>query len=153
MSRGNGLERLAALYTMVERMHSLAVRVAAEAVEDVACRVEIETAVHRGNLAAGRNALAEGRPEERLIEETAGGLAEVRLERLAELRGRREAVLEEAVTMHRRAYLETEQMARLVKRRRERQALEEGRKEQAEADDRFASRGAWEDASLSMKSR
>ncbi len=144
MAARKGVARLAELYAMVEQMRSMELRAAANAVEDIACALAIAATVRGSQIADARAALAGGQREEWQVAETARGVVEAQIARLATLRVQREATLDEAVAAHRASRLEMQQMERIVERRRAVLLVEEDRRAQVESDDRFASRRAWE---------
>ena len=143
MAARKGVARLASLYGMTERVRSVELRVAAGAVEAVACSVAIAATVRERQITEARTAMANGRREEWQVAETTRGVVEAGIVRLAKLRVEREAVLEDAVQRHRISRLNMEQMDRVVDRARAQETLQESRRSQAESDDRFASRRAW----------
>lgn len=143
MAARKGLSRLTIAYSRMEQMRSLERRVAAGAVDEVACREAIATAAREGHLYAARTAMAVGDREEWTIAETTRGAVEGSIERLAALRVAREETLAEAVAEHRASRLQLEQMERLLERRRTADAVEDGRRQQMGADDRYAARMAW----------
>jgi len=144
MAAHKGVARLASLYATLERMRSVELRAAATAVEDVACAAAIAATVRGSQIENARAAMATGRRDEWQVAETMRSVLEVRMKRLAVLRAEREADLDAAVAAHRASRLEMEQMERVVERRQAMTRLEDGRRAQAESDDRFASRRSWE---------
>ncbi len=137
------LRRIAKVYGLVERMHSLELRVAADALNDVLCATAVAAATRYQQASSAREALVLGRREEWAVAEVTRTVEEIRMTRLAELRTQREAKVAEAAVVHRASRLQMEQMERVVERKRAVAAIDEGRKTQAMADDRFASRAAW----------
>ena len=143
MAAQKGIARLATLYGTIERMRSLELLVAAEAVDDVACSAAIAATVRRGQVADARAAMASGRREEWQVAETTRSVVEARIMRLNALRKERETTLAEASERHRISRMNMEQMDRAAERKRTLDAMQEDRSSQAESDDRFASRRAW----------
>lgn len=143
MAAQRGLERLASLYTMMDRMRSLEVQLANDAVEDALCSSAIATTIRESQIEDGRDALATGRPEAWRVAETTRGLMDRRIELLRKVRTECEAVLAEASRVHRASRLQMEQMKCLVEKTRTLTLLHESRRAQSAADDRFASRSAW----------
>jgi hypothetical protein len=131
------------VYDLVERMHSLELRVASDAVQEVEFAAAVAAATSYRQAAAAREALVSGNREEWSVAEVTRGVEEIRMQRLAELRLRRERQHAEAVETHRASKRRTEQMERVVERKRASAAIDDGRRDQAAADDRFASRSAW----------
>jgi hypothetical protein len=143
MAAKNSMARVAQVYGMVERMRSVERRVAANAVDEVVCSEAIQTTVLTSLLGGARDALAAGNREEQQIAETARQRVELGLERLAQMRVERQAVLERVAAEHRESVVAMEQIDRLLERARAAESLEADRREQAVADDRFGSRLAW----------
>lgn len=143
MAAQKGVVRLASLYGMMERLRSVELRAAAGAVEDVACSAAIAADVREGQIMDARTAMATGSREEWQVAETTRGVVEARIERLEKLRAERAAAFEDAAHRHRISRVKMEQMDRVVDRSRAREAVQQGRRSQAESDDRFASRRAW----------
>ena len=143
MAATKSLARIAKVYGLVERMRSLELRMAADAVSEVEFAAAVAAATRYNQVAGARAALVAGNREEWSVAEVTLRVEEIRMQRLAELRVKREAKLAEAVSLHRESRLEMEQMERVVELKRAAAAIEEGRRTQAMADDRFASRSAW----------
>jgi len=143
MAAPHGIRRLASLYGMMEQVRSLERRVAANSVDEAACAGVIQTAIRDSHATGGREALAAGNPELWSIAAKSREMAEDRIVRLAKVRMEREVALQQAVHVHRESRLKMEQMERLLERARVATATEDGRREQAVADDRFSSRLAW----------
>ena len=143
MAAHKGVARLASLAVTMERMRSLEVQVARGAVDDVMCSAAIAATIRESQLSDGRDALATGRREAWQVAETTRGVMDRRIERLQQLRAEREAILAEATRVHRVSRLEMDQMERMVEKSRAQAGMEETRRTQAAADDRFASRSAW----------
>jgi hypothetical protein len=143
MAAKKGVARLASLYGMMEQMRSVELRTAASAVEDVVCSAAIAATVRESQITEARTAMATGHREDWQVAETARSVVEARIVRLATIRAERESAMEEAALRHRVSRLAMEQMDRVVDRARLQEAMQEGRRSQAESDDRFASRRAW----------
>jgi len=143
MAAHKGLARLASLYAMMERVRSVAVQVASSAVDDAMCAEAIAATIRKSQIADGRDALATGCREAWQVAETTRGVMDRRIEGLQQLRAAREADLAEASRAHRASRLEMEQMERVVEKARAQAGIEEGRRMQSAADDRFASRTIW----------
>lgn len=143
MATQKGVVRLASLYTMMERMRSVELRVAAGAVEDVAYSAAIAATARESQIADARAAMSTGRREEWQVAETTRAVVEARIVRLAKLQAEREIILADAALRHRMSRLNMEQMDRIVDRTRSQEGVLEDRRLQAESDDRFASRLAW----------
>ena len=143
MAAKMGVDRMAAVYGMLEQMRSVELRAATIAVEDVACSAAIAATLRESQIAGAREAMATGCREEWQISETARGVIEARMDRLARVRAEREAALIQAQRVHRESRLSMEQIQRVVDQARLQLSMEETRRTQAESDDRFASRRAW----------
>ena len=143
MAVQRGLERLALLYAMMERMRSIEVQAANTAVEDVVCSTAIAATIREGQIADGRDALSTGRRDAWQVAETTRGVMDRRIDGLQQVRAEREAVLGDASRAHRQSRLEMEQMERMVEKTRAQLVACESRRAQGDSDDRFASRLAW----------
>lgn len=143
MAAQKGIVRLAAVYGMMERMRSAELRLAADAVEDVACSAAIAATVRASQITDARTAMASGRRDDWQVAETTRGVVEARIVRLAKVRAEREVALADSAQRHRMSRLNMEQMDRVVDRNRTQAGRREERRLQAESDDRFASRRAW----------
>ena len=143
MQAQKGLVRIASLYAMLERMRSVEVLIANGAVEDVLCAEAIAATIRENQIADGRDALARECREDWQVAETTLRVIDLRIDRLQQVRAEREADLAEAARALRASRLEMEQMERIVEKTRLQARLEESRRTQATADDRFASRSIW----------
>jgi hypothetical protein len=139
----HALKRIAALYGMLDRMRSVELRMAAAAVEEVERVAAMHHAVSIDQQTCGRAALVTGDRAEWMLSKAAREFAEVRIAQLVDLREARAEVLDAAVIAHRQSRLKVEQIDRVVDRARTAQALDQARRTQAVADDRYASRRAW----------
>ena len=138
MTMPKGLARVVAVYSRMEQMRSLERRMAADAADEIVCKETIAAAARDGYHDAAREAMGAGDREEWAVAVTARGAVEGRIQRLAELRAEREEMLAECVVAHRASRLQLEQMERLLARRRAADAIEDGRRQQLGADDRYA---------------
>lgn len=143
MALHRGLERIASLYRMMERIHAIEVQNANGAVEDLLCAVAIATTMRASQIEDARDALATGWREGWQVAETTRGVIDRRMDQLHQIRAEREAELAEASRVHNESRLEMEQMERVVEKTRALAAVVESRRVQADSDDRFASRSAW----------
>ena len=141
--RGQGMKRLGQVYAMVERMRSADRRVAAAELDDAVYAAAIAVALHEAQRSEGRTALGEGDRAAWTIAETARQMMEMRIVRLGSVREELETALAAAAEVHRESRFRLEQMDRLVERAVALRGVDEGRREQAAADDRFGSRLAW----------
>ncbi len=140
------MTRLGRLYARVEQMRSLERRIAAQAVDETIAATTIHTAVHRHAEADSRASFVTGDREQWAIAQAERSSTARRLEHLAHHRKEREATLSYASDAHRESRLMMERVEVIIAKSEAKLALEEGRREQSMADDRFASRAAWKDA-------
>ena len=139
----SGLARVAALYGQVERVRLVALQQAAIAVNDAALTRDLATAAGVLRRLEGRAALALGEAEGWRLAESTSEAAEVMAESAEELRLQRESLRAEAGEDYLASRVQRKRVGRIV----ECVALAEkgiqDRREQAEADDRFAARMCW----------
>ncbi len=128
---------------MVERVRSAEAKVAAAAVAEVVAARETAERARREMVAGGRAALAEGDRVGWASAQWARGACEGRVTGLMKVQVVREAVRDEAMVAYRASRMQTEQVDRVLAGEMERLHLEEERRVQAAADDRFGSRQAW----------
>ncbi len=134
------MARLVKLYRMVERIDAAEARLAADAAERVVRVRAAEVVAAREQRERARAALGAGDRSGWLAAESAGEFAAVRVAGLAALEAERKALHERALAVYRASRMRTEQMERVDEKARREQAMEETRKSQAEADDRFGAR-------------
>jgi hypothetical protein len=134
---------MAALYGVVERMHSVEMQRATSVVREAEQAIEMQRAIGRAAEFDGREALVLG---DRMGWSSADTQQEVaawweeRLEKIRVKRAELSAVARERYVASR---LKSEQMNCVVEGIAERVEMEEGRRVQATADDRFLSRKLW----------
>ena len=143
--------RLTELYGLVERIDAAAARIAADAVAEAVRLRASEEACDVEQRRLARAALAIGDRAGWLVADSAGEFAEARAASLARMQAQREVVRDQALAVYRASRLKTEQMARMGKGEREAAALEDGRRAQAVADDRYGARLEWTRAQARMK--
>ncbi len=134
--RVRGLQRLADLYGMVERMHSVDLRVASDSVTESVQALDRRRRVESEQLERGRSALEDGDREEWTMAESQAELAQAQAERVDRLRQAREILRESALDAYRASRLRMEQMQQLVRSVRDREATVARRRFQAALDDR-----------------
>ncbi len=142
-SRLRRLKRIAALYGVVERMHSVELQRAAAAVRETELAIEAQRMVVR---AAGFDERAALVMEDRIgwsLAEMQRGIAEWKGERLEEIRLKREELSEVARERYATSRLKSEQMTQVVDGVAARAEVEEERRVQSLTDDRFLSRKIW----------
>jgi hypothetical protein len=141
--RVRGLQRLADLYGMVERLRSVDLKVAADSVTEATQAIDRERVVKQVQQSQGRVAIECGDAPERVLAESQIELAETRAVRVEQLRRAREVQRETALDAYRASRLRMEQMQHMVRSVREREAMDEKRRFQAALDDRHLSRKLW----------
>jgi hypothetical protein len=142
-SRLKRLKRIAALYGVAERMHSVELQRAASAVRETELAIEAQRTVVRTAAFDGREALV---MEDRIgwsFAEMQREIAKWKGERLEEIRLKREGLSRVARERHTTSRLKSEQMTQVVDGVTERVEMEAGRRAQSLTDDRFLSRKIW----------
>ena len=137
------LKRIAALYEVMERMHSVELQRARIAVREAKQAIETQQMIVHAAGFDGREALARGDRMGWALAETRQVVAEWKGERLEEIRVRREELSEVARERYVTSRLKNEQMNCVVEGFVARVEREEGRRFQATTDDRFLSRKLW----------
>jgi len=141
--RAAALHRIATLYSVVEDMHAVSLRLASASVD------EAEQSIQAGRIAlaatgnAARNALTTGDREESLFAQSQTEIFTARAVRLESLKAQRLAAESTARADFLASRLKTEQMKQLVAHIAEQATLEESRRSQSLSDDRYAARRAW----------
>lgn len=143
MHSTSGIDRLAALYQLVETNRSVELRIAASALLEVKQATAREILVRREQARLGRIALLAGEPEALLLASLEGSVAERRGKLLLPLEMERQQSCNAAADAYRLARLQHEQMQLLVANAKNASLIREARQVQAQSDDRFASRGDW----------
>ena len=134
------MARLVRLYRMVERMDAAEARLAGDAAERVAGLRAAEAKGEREQRELARAALAAGDRGGWAVAASAGDFAAARVVGLAAVQAEREAQRDRTLAVYRASRMRTEQVAGLEEKARREQAVEEARRSQAAADDRFGSR-------------
>ncbi len=138
------MRRLAAVYSMVERLRSVEARVAAGILADADGRCRSEQLACATEVERGRTALSCGDSAGWLIAEAERRATDTRLDRLLVHRAQCAADYQIAHEEYQSSRLQAEQVSRVVERTREMHEREEERRVQAESDDRYAGRLCWE---------
>ena len=137
------LKRLAALYGVVERMRSIELRVKTAAVIEAEQAIEAQRVVMRSAGFDRREALMNGDRLGWSLAETQREIAGWKRERLERIRVEREALRSDAREEYSASRLKSEQMKGVVDSAAARVEVEEGRRAQGAADDRFLARRVW----------
>ena len=142
-SRLKRLKRMAALYGVVERMHSVELQRARSVVREAEQAIETQRMIWRAAGLDGREALVLGDRMGWSLAETQQEVAAWKGERLEEIRVKREELNKVARERYATSRLKSEQMNCVVEGVAARMEREEGRRFQATTDDRFLSRKLW----------
>ncbi len=137
------LKRIAKLYGAVETMHSVELSRKTSSLNEAETAIKGELAAVRAANVAGRAALTAGDREEWMLTDAEGEMAGWRRGQLEGLRVEREAAREVARTVYMDSRVRTEQMKSVVANMREAVEVEDGRRSQAAADDRYLTRLRW----------
>jgi hypothetical protein len=140
------LKRLAALYGVVERMHSIELQMTTAAVREAEQAIEEQQVVMRSAGFDQRDALMNEDRLGWLLAERQREIAGWRRERLERICVEREALSAAAQEQYSASRLKSEQMKGVVDGVAARVQVEEGRRTQGAADDRFLSRRSWMEA-------
>jgi hypothetical protein len=138
-----GLKRIAKLYGVVERMHALRLEQASAGVREVVGAIGVERAAGAAAGVAGRLALGSGDHGEWMLAQAQREMAGMRRVRLEGLRDERGVVEMEAKKEFLESRVRTEQVKQVVEKAAAVAAVDEGRRTQAAADDRYAARLLW----------
>ncbi len=144
--RAQTLARLAALYTMVEELRAIERERATLNVLTAEQAAVQQAADAFEALRDGRRALGSSDRQDALLHEAAREIASFNADRLLAQRAEYQRLEEAAAALHRVALMQQKQMETLVRVTRARAALEQARRDQAIADDRFNSRARWLEA-------
>lgn len=139
----SSFERLARVYSVVERMRSVELRAAAAAVAEVTRAASFESAMTIEQRVLGHLALSAADRVEWSLAQAQQQAGEVRSARLNAMVPDLNGVHEEAQAAYRASRLQSEQMARAHARLMASLQAEADRRAQSVADDRFLSRRAW----------
>jgi hypothetical protein len=134
---------MAALYGVVERMHSVEMQRATSVVREAEQAIEMQRTIGRAAEFDGREALVLGDRMGWSSADTQQEVAAWREERLEKIRVKRAELSAVARERYVASRLKSEQMNCVVEGIAERVEMEEGRRVQATADDRFLSRKLW----------
>jgi hypothetical protein len=145
------LQRLATLYAAVEEMHSTELQRMASAVRETQQAIEIEQEVARSARMDGRGALLAEDRVSWMVAETQQETAAWRRRGLEQIRLEREELNEAAREQYVASRLKREQIKRVFDDIAVRMEIEEGRRLQADSDNRFLARRRWTDARDRMR--
>jgi hypothetical protein len=134
---------MAALYGVVEQMHSVELQRATSVVREAEQAIEAQRTIVRAAGFEGREALVTGDRLGWSFAETQQEIAVWKGERLEEIRVNREELSGVARERYAESRLKSEQMNCVVEGIAARMEMEEGRRFQATTDDRFLSRKLW----------
>ena len=140
------LKRIAALYEVVERTHSVELQRARIVVREAKQAIEAQQMIVHAAGFDGREALVRGDRMGWALAETQQVVAAWKEERLEEIRLKREELSEVARERYAASRLKNEQMNCVVEGFAARVEKEERRRFQATTDDRFLSRKLWMEA-------
>jgi hypothetical protein len=142
-SRLKVLNRLAALYELVEQMQAISLDRAAAELREAETRVAEQAAWVETAGQHAREALHQGDRPEWLMNESEREFAVWNGVRLEALRARREELKEMTAELYRKSLLDRDQIDTVVKNALSAREAEMIRREQASADDRHMSRLRW----------
>lgn len=134
------LRRIMSIYGVIEELRSAELLRAAMAVDEVQQAIGGNEDAARSARAEGRQALGEGDRVGWTASEAQHLAAGVKRKQLEPICEQRQALSESAREQYLQSRLKREQMERLIVRAEEQMSVEEGRKTQAESDDRFLAR-------------
>ena len=137
------LKRIAALYAVVERMHSAELERAMSMVREAEQAIETQRTILHAAGFDGREALVRGDRMGWSLAEKQQVVAARKRERLEEIRVKRQELNEVARERYAASRRKSEQMNCVVEGVVARVEMEEGRRVQVMTDDRFLSRKLW----------
>ena len=140
------LKRLMNLYDTVEQIHLVELQRTLLRVREVNQAIETQRAAVNSAGLDGREALMSGDPIGWIAAETQREIAGGMRERLEKIRLEREALWKAAKEQHTESRLKSEQMKSVVEGLETQVGIEDGRRMQVAADDRYLSRRRWADA-------
>ena len=138
-----GLRRVAGVYALVERMRSAELMAASAALMEAQVALEQEAGAARLVDGSARQALEGGDGVGWSLSRAEQAAAAVRAEGLKSIENQRAGLQMEAAQAHGESRVALEQVDRAIERRREIEAVDQNRRTQAMADDRYLSRRAW----------
>ena len=143
MLKGNVLERLASLYTDIERHDALILQKRLSAVASVERALEREHAAARRILSTEERKIVNEDSLQRALAGVESEMAGQRRRTLAKMMKEREEEAELARRKHIASRVKLEQASELLESAQRHARIEEERKLQILTDDRFLSRGRW----------
>ncbi|HTH52946.1 MAG TPA: hypothetical protein VL495_03280 [Edaphobacter sp.] len=138
--RLEALRRLGAVYELVEEMHSMEARVAAQEASAAENAVRGERSVETSARQGEREAMRAEDSEERSARIAQSQVAEQRRRQLEPLLEKRQKISDAASTRHKSSRLWSERMKSLIENEASRIATVEERRQQISSDDRFLAR-------------
>jgi hypothetical protein len=141
--RGKGLTRIAELYSTLEQARSAEMQRATFLVAEVEQAITLEDSIRSDAKSVGREALERGDRVGWLLAEGQSRLSDWSLRRLGAVARERNMLLDAATELYQASRIESEKMRRLLETSKRENAIVDGRKLQAAADDRFLSRRQW----------
>ena len=143
-ARLKALQRLAALYNVLEHANGVTLDQARGALHEVEARIRDreDAALRLSEL--GNAALREGELQEWLIDQSQIAFTQWNADALEALRREREAAMRQAAEVYQASRMQLEQMQSVVDEVRASVELEKERSEQRSSDDRYLSRQRWE---------
>ncbi len=147
-----GLERLAKLYAMVERLHAMQERGAAGAVAEVEQAAARLREARRLERTQGCEALGRGSLIETLAAARSAPAAATQQKRLGQIKVQRKLHHEDVKSAHRLSRMERRQVDGVVEQARVQAQLAFDRQAQALSDDRFLARRVWLESQTPDKS-
>jgi hypothetical protein len=143
-SRLKSLDRLAAVYRVLEHANGVSLDRARAALHDVETRIREREAFASRLEMASHEALETGDVNEWLLDQSEIEFTQWNTPVLEEMRLQREAAMREAAEIYQASRMQFEQMQSVVDEVRAAVALEQERAEQRESDDRYLSRQRWQ---------
>jgi hypothetical protein len=145
------LQRLVALYSVVEEMHSTELKRMTAAVREAQQAIEVAQEVARSARVDGRGAILAGDQMSWRMAETQQETAAWQRRGLEQVRLERDELNDAAREQYVASRLKREQIQRVFDDIAARSEVEEGRRTQATSDDRFLARRRWTDAREKMR--
>jgi len=143
-SRLKALERLAALYKVVEHAHGISLDRARGTLYELETEMRERAAVSARLIDSGSEALRRGDLHEWILDHSQIEYAEWNAAALEELRLRREEAMRSAAEAYQESRMQLEQMQSVLGEVRSRLVIQKERLEQRASDDRYLSRQRWQ---------
>ena len=152
-TRLEALRRLANLYAAVEQMHSAELQRTTAALRHAEQAIQTEQEVARSARNEGRGALLAGDRKSWMMAEIEQETSAWRRRGLDQIRLEREELSEVAREQYVASRLKREQMKRVFDDIAAGMEIEEGRRSQADSDDRFLARRRWTDEQKRLRDK